>query len=174
MNKVIILLSVFLLGACTQTDLSTDFKSKNGIHICEITAVKGEQVSCDQILEFSNDLAFNWGIFPNNQSNSIFTGAVLLIGTPLECRSSVDFFPISLVEMRSKSNTEKVIIGIPASSKNNPEELTTFFDFQMKHSYEMKSISNWIEDEFKDDWILVSWENENEARSYLERSIKNF
>ena len=164
-----------LVIACTHSELGTEYKNQNGIFICKIKTPKSSTSSCYNKIEFTSPPAFSIASFGRafNESNSQ-ENTVYLFNSNHDCAEVVSFFPVGLITLTSPRAEKTITIGLTAEPKMNEKEITNFFYFQMNYSQKLKTTTEWIEENYNNEWLVTGWQDEIAARSNLEKIIRGF
>ncbi len=171
MHRIIFTLAIIILMTSCKSEQNNSNKNKNGAFTCAISAVHKSQSNC-QGKSLKNPAPASYGKLNLCLSQTIDTslnGAVFLINKTSGCGENEDFFPIAIAQIKSEKSTGFVLLGMSCAPAHNPKEITNFFEFQLAHSRTMKSITEWIELEYNQEWLVTSWEGDKKAKAYLDR-----
>ncbi|MFK7757175.1 MAG: hypothetical protein AB8B53_09620 [Flavobacteriales bacterium] len=164
-----------ILSSCSEHLEGTDHKNKNGLFVSTVTASKFSETSCSNQVEFKNPPPFTIAAYGPAEDGSDFPeNTVYLFDSEHQCSEVVDFFPVGLVTITNQNSQKKITVGIPVSPDQNPKETTDFFRFQIDYAKQLKSTTDWIENNYDQAWLVTGWKDEKTARSHLERIIRGF
>jgi hypothetical protein len=171
MHRIIFTLAIVILLTSCKSEENNSNKNKHGAFTCTISAVHKSQSNC-QGESLKNPAPASYGelnISSLEGSDASLNGAIFLINKTSGCGENEDFFPVAIAQIKSEKSTGFVLIGMPCNPIYNPKEITDFFEFQLAHSRTMKSITEWIELEYHQEWLVTSWMGDKKAKAYLDR-----